>query len=372
MAGYSFPVVRISGRPYERGVQYGTAAASQIHNTIEAYTLIFKFLTGWEWQDAQHHAHNYFEPIQQHTPHLIAEMRGIAHGAGVSMADIMALNVRTEIINAARARAAKECTAFVLPPGLTNDKHILIGQNWDWNVATAASVIILEVESAERPHFVTIVEAGLLAKCGMNAAGIGLATNAMNSSLDCGEAGLPYHVILRSILESESLAEAEDCVLRPYRASAANYLIAHQSGQAVNIEVAPGKEQFASTTMITDSLFCHTNHYLHTQLPFNDLVPQREPDTLLRYNQFMALIHKHTDKELTPKTLANILADHHNYPSALCCHSSANLHPAEQYATIASVIMDLNTRKMCLAQGNPCAAPFLEREYASFLNQHYS
>jgi hypothetical protein len=32
----------------------------------------------------------------------------------------------------------------------------------------------------------------------------------------------------------------------------------------------------------------------------------------------------------------------------------------DQYATIASLVMDLTERRMWLASGTPCAAPYLE------------
>ena len=34
----------------------------------------------------------------------------------------------------------------------------------------------------------------------------------------------------------------------------------------------------------------------------------------------------------------------------------------DQYATIASLVMDLTERRMWLASGNPCTAPYLELE----------
>jgi isopenicillin-N N-acyltransferase-like protein len=57
---------------------------------------------------------------------------------------------------------------------------------------------VLEVRQDEGPDFVTVVEAGLLAKTGMNAAGLGLVTNALVTDADVGEPGLPYHVLLRA------------------------------------------------------------------------------------------------------------------------------------------------------------------------------
>ena len=47
-----------------------------------------------------------------------------------------------------------------------------------------------------------MVEAGLLAKTGMNSSGLGLVTNALVTDDDTGDARLPYHVALRAILDA--------------------------------------------------------------------------------------------------------------------------------------------------------------------------
>ena len=56
-----------------------------------------------------------------------------------------------------------------------------------------------------------MVEAGLLAKTGMNAAGLGLVTNALVTDADVGEPGLPYHVLLRAVLDCGTVTEALRC-----------------------------------------------------------------------------------------------------------------------------------------------------------------
>jgi len=38
-----------------------------------------------------------------------------------------------------------------------------------------------------------------------------------------------------------------------------------------------------------------------------------------------------------------------------------------ELATVASVLMDLGTRQMYLADGNPCTAPYRQLDYGEFL-----
>ena len=94
-------------------------------------------------------------------------MRGLAEGAGVGYEDVLALNVRTEVMFAAKARQAREamrqpseCSAFAVLPGASAIGHTLVGQNWDWLLHSFDTVVVLEVEQDDGPNFVSVVEAG--------------------------------------------------------------------------------------------------------------------------------------------------------------------------------------------------------------------
>ena len=154
---------------------------------------------------------------------------------------------------AAKARAAEaaggigsggprqgECTAFAVVPEASELGHTLLGQNWDWLLHCFDTVVVLEVEQDEGPNFVSIVEAGLLAKTGMNSSGLGVVTNALVTQDDRGEPGVPYHVLLRAFMDCETISDALSAAQRSPRSSSANYLLAHRDGMAVDIEAAPG------------------------------------------------------------------------------------------------------------------------------------
>ena len=367
MSPHSFPHIRVKGSPYERGRQYGQQAAAYIRQNIEVYQGLFAHYIGWDWAQATEHALIYEAIIGDYRPHFLDEIRGIAKGAGVAYEDILALNVRTEIRNAGIAQSApKECTAFVVLPPRTKDRHTLIGQNWDWVLPVTETIVILEVESDNSPNFVTVVEAGLLAKVGMNAAGIGLTTNALNSDLEKGEGGIPYHVILRAILESENFSEAIGAVISHPRASAANYLVAHQAGESFNAETAPGNFSRAYIDFPEADVYAHTNHYLSREIDFKDLGPWRGTDTLVRHQRMEKFLRTHP-KTITVPDLQTALADHFNFPDAICCHPDFHKPKFEQFISIASVIMDLDTNMMWLAEGNPCETAYRKIAYGELL-----
>jgi isopenicillin-N N-acyltransferase-like protein len=214
-------------------------------------------------------AARYQEPIAAFRPAYLDEIAGIAEGAGLDPGDVLAINVRTEVMFAAKARQAAAqrhapdgCTSFAVIPPPGTDGSTLIGQNWDWLPHTSETVVVLEARQDEGPDFVTVVEAGLLAKTGMNSSGLGLVTNALVTDADTGAPGIPYHLALRAILDCETVSDALAALQSGERSSAANYLIAHRDGSVVNVEAAPGDFSQLYLLFPAGGVVLHSNHFL--------------------------------------------------------------------------------------------------------------
>jgi isopenicillin-N N-acyltransferase-like protein len=360
------PRIRVAGTPFERGQRYGAQARSQVHLSVQAYRRVFAHYAGWDWQQVRQAAAAFEPPIAAFRPAYLDEMRGIAEGAGLDLADVLAINVRTEVMYAAKARQAPlaarnqpaECSAFaIVPAAAAPGQAPLLGQNWDWLLHSAQTLVVLEVTQDGGPDFVTVVEAGLLAKAGLNAAGLGLVTNALVTDADVGAPGLPYHVLLRAILDCATVTEALQVLHAGLRSSSANYLIAHASGAALNVEAAPGGFTRLYVRFPEHGLLLHTNHFLAPTLsPVQDVSLWAMPSSAVRLQRLRAGAR-------TPATLDDfraLLADHADYPHSICSHPDPADHPLEQGATIASVLMDLHARRLWLATGNPCRAPYAE------------
>jgi isopenicillin-N N-acyltransferase-like protein len=365
----TFPHIRVSGGPHERGRQLGAQAADRMARSIDIYREIFEHYAGWEWDQVTAHAAHYRPKIEAYEPRYLQEIDGMAAGSGLDARDLLAINVRTEVMFAAVARqAAQECTAFIALPEATADDHVLIAQSWDWKPQMVDTVIVLEAEQEEGPNFVSVVEAGLLAKTGLNSAGIGLATNALVSDQDVGAPGIPYHVILRAILDAETMSDALGAVLRLPRSSSANYLIAHRDGLAINVEAAPGDYSRAYLQYPEGGIFVHTNHFAAPDFDLKDVTLWSGPDSPFRRYR-MATLLEAAHGDLDAHAAQALFRDHVNYPSGICTHPDPRLEPTEQFATVAAVIMDLNASKLWVSDGFPCQARFRELDYAEFLDK---
>src|ERR1700678_206227 len=357
--------VRVAGTNYERGLQYGTQARPRVRRSVQAYQRVFAHFAGWDWETVRREAARFEAPIGDFRPGYLDEMRGIADGAGLDLTDVLAINVRTEVMYSAKARhaprapqppnAPAECTAFagVPPPGQPG--ATLLGQNWDWLTHSAQTLIVLEVRQDDGPDFVTVVEAGLLAQTGMNAAGLGLVTNALVTDADVGTPGLPYHVLLRAVLDCETVTDALAPLQAGYRSSSANSLIAHASGAALDVEAAPGDFTRLYPLYPEDGVLLHTNHFLAPQLHPQALSLWAMPSSAVRLQRLRAAL---TDRPTPPSLddLRPLLRDHADHPFGICAHPDPRAHPYNQGATIASVIMDLPAGHLWSTAGNPCQA----------------
>lgn len=369
----TFPHVRVEGGHRERGRQYGEQSRDRVRRSIEAYDDVFSHYAGWRWSDARDEARRYIEPIERFDARYLEEMRGIGEGAGVTFEDILGINVRTEVMFAAKARrAAAEgnpvdgCSAFAVLPVASATGHTLIGQNWDWLLHSFETVVVLEATQDEGPDFVTIVEAGLLAKTGMNSSGIGLTTNALVTDRDEGAPGIPYHLVLRGMLDAENLSDAYSVAQRGFRSSSANYLVASEDGVAVDIEAAPGDFSRLFLDFPSQGVLLHTNHFVSPAFDARDISLWVMPDSPFRLVRLRSAVEARASK-LGIEDFQAILSDHANHPSGICCHPDPRMDPLDRGATVASVLMDLDARRMWVADGHPCTSPYRELDYSSFL-----
>ncbi|RJO75589.1 peptidase C45 [Nocardia panacis] len=351
-----FPIIAVSGGPRERGAAYGFAAAARIAVTIEGYRRIFAELAGLDWDAACRMAVRYEPAIGAE---YLAEIAGIAAGAGVRYEEVLAVNCRTEIMFAGmvsrmRSGPVPECTAVA---GVGSGSAV-VGQNWDWLGFSAASVVVLAVRGAGGPDLVTVVEAGMLAKTGMNDRGIGVATNALVSEADSGAVGLPYHIALRRILDSGDLATATRVLTDSVRASSANYLVVDSTGRARNLECHPGGPSGVHRTEPVSDRLAHTNHFLGAAGEFDRFDRDGHLNSLCR----LAAIERRSVSD-APALMA-ALRSHENAPDSVCMHARAGEDPAAAVCTVASVVMDLAAGRMWVAAGNPCALDYTEIDLA--------
>ena len=366
-APVSWPVIVTAGGPRERGRAYGTQARERVHASLSLYEQIVDHYTGMAWAEARARAGAFAEPMDSEDPRLLPEIEGIAEGAGVDAEDVLTLNVRTELMFGMRRPGApipEECTAVCAGPSETSGGRVLLAQNWDWKPGARDTCVVLVAAPEGAPGFVTLVEAGLLAKCGVSESGIGVAANALESSNDRGEPGMPFHAILRRILTSATFDEAVDAVNGARRSSSANYLIASADGTAADLEAAPGGPD--QVHRMEGPRLVHTNHFLRAGRSFKDLALISPGSTSVhRQTRAETRIAAIETGALTIDALRDVLRDHDGHPGSVCKHRSAGTADLDDSVTIASFGADLTGGTMWTSEGPSCEVPLDPIEVAA-------
>jgi isopenicillin-N N-acyltransferase-like protein len=367
-----FPQITLSGAPYERGHHYGTQAAPQIRRSIASYALLFAYERGFDWQTAQEQARAYLSVLEAQTPDLLAEMRGIADGSGRHLLEIVALNARTELLGGmsagqhpacAQATASNraqgvpeltECTTIAALPGSTASGATLLAQTWDWLRSQREACVVLRVQEPGRPDLLTLTEAGIIAKIGLNSAGLGVCLNILRSINDGQRPALPIHVLLRRLLQMSDYQEAVAMVQQTPAAASSCISIA-AAGQAVSLEMTPDG---TAAWEPQNSLLVHTNHCLLESTMVHECAHDPTSSTLPRYERATALMQQQHGR-ITCETIMDVLRDQQGAPLCICRTADTTLSPMEQRETVAGVVLDLHKKVMHLAPGRPCDVDFV-------------
>jgi isopenicillin-N N-acyltransferase-like protein len=352
--------IELSGEAHERGRQYGARVSVAIRRNVETYLRLLAFHAGLD-REATLQAAGAFGPIlETYTPDLLVEMQGIAEGAGCRLEDVLLLNARSELMGmlgkpAQRRDDTDGCTALAAAAEVTAQGQVLLGQNWDWYTAIEEEPILLRIRQLGKPEILTLVEAGQVAKIGLNSYGLGVCLNFLSHSHR--SQGVPVHVLLRQVLGFAHLGDAIHCVYGVPRGGSANLLLGHAGGEILDLELTACDADYHYGD---GGWLVHANHYESLRLRSGDTGLATSMSTLVRAARARRLLSAAAaQKDISRDTLRTILTDHTYGAYAICRHVQPAEAPLQQTATRASVIMDPQARTLSLAAGQPCREEYL-------------
>ncbi|HUK03669.1 MAG TPA: C45 family peptidase [Burkholderiales bacterium] len=357
----AFPVLELSGVAFERGRQHGERARERVERSLANYARLFPFV-GMAWAEAQRRAAAFRDVIGSFDATLLEEMEGIARGAGRPFGELLALNVRTEILPASFLTGADlgECTALAVAPSASATGGTLLAQNWDWVGAQRDSMVILRVREGAEPACLTLTEAGMLAKIGFNDRGFGVCLNILRSVFDGGTPGIPVHVLLRALLKRSDVSDAVAFCSRLAFGGSSNVLCADRSGELASLEFSPRGLKVLRGEGAT---LCHTNHFLHADaLGWQaEQAPNLSSQPRLRRARELACARpRHAVEDVQ-----RALRDESDGLLSICRRPDRSLPPEAQLETVASVVMELARGVMHVAPDVPSRADYVPVGLAS-------
>lgn len=269
----TYPLIVTPPGAEARGAAIGEAVPERIAHSLSTYRWLFAELAGLTWDDVVDRGRAWSQVLQAVRPAQYEELSGMAtaaaaHGAkcgmrSVTIDDLVALNVRSEILSAAWS-SPNECTAIVAP----HASGAVLAQTWDWyGVQSDALVLVDFVTDSGDRRVVTLTEAGMLAKVGVNSDGLALGINFLSvqdgpAAPDASSERLPVHCTSRAVLEEcATVTEAIAWLQATPPAGAVCMSLADSTGEVAQVELVPGAP-LARVSAIdgASGISVHTNH----------------------------------------------------------------------------------------------------------------
>ncbi len=386
-----FPELTLRGSAGEIGLKHGRTFAKQVQHNVAFYLRWFEQVIKLPRARALSIAAGFGEVMRKHTPALLEEIDGIAKGARVKREAVLALNARTDMLVVGRRRSAAAkpkrtnggkrtsiesplwpdlhgdvarpgCTALALQGGTAQRPLLALGQNWDWRKELSGSIVLLRVQRKGAPRLLTFTEAGMVGKIGYNERRLGVCLNFLGHKTEDpnGPYGVMVHVLLRAVMECQSLEEAINLVAKVPRCASANFLMAQHDErrggkpQAVDLEWTP--KATAKLPMKSGQLV-HTNHFCDATLA-KGCDSGFGKSTMNRFKVATARASSLATTLPDPAArMQKILADREGAPLSV----SKTAARGSRSQTLASVVMDLTRNRLYLCAGQPHEGRFVQR-----------
>jgi predicted choloylglycine hydrolase len=234
-------IATISGKPRERGRQYGTQFKEAIHGFLnkEIYSsfvgrpnakeTILKF------------AGVCTKAVKEYSPLIYDEMEGMAEGTGLTIEEIILVTNHEELWHRGVITATNHCTVFGAAPPDTQDGDTFVAQTWDWMESVYGMSSMLHWKRPEGPSLLAYAYPGLWTGAGLNTAGLALCWHSGGGDGKEPRVGIPAYVLIAQILYQDTFKGALEEVRRATHAGWFVYLLGDGQGNLATIRGTPKK-----------------------------------------------------------------------------------------------------------------------------------
>jgi isopenicillin-N N-acyltransferase like protein len=335
-------MLTFTGSAFERGRQHGEARRGAIAERVITAVCepagpdgLDRLAAPWE------------RAIRIAAPEVADELRGIAHGSGRSVAEIVLLNA-FEAFDLAKQSELGGCTTVAIPMA----DGAIVAQNWDANPALASTVEVHRHVVDDGFDLVMLASPGGLGWIGMNAAGLALTTTDL---LTKGTAhGVPSQVARRMVLARRRVDEAVALFRGLPMVGGRTYALGDAEGSVATVELAAELAEARVAKSTGPAL--HTNHALESdvaQFESEVLLARVYPSSRSRLDR--VLTRSAHESPTSVDDVRELLTDHASQPDSICRHTPT----AEPTVTAASAIFDCGNRTAHIAIGQPCGHSFV-------------
>jgi isopenicillin-N N-acyltransferase-like protein len=337
--------------PGARGVTFGRAQKERIALVMNVYRRLFTVRVGLSGDELRRLGSQALDRIASWSPALLEEIDGIAHGSGLDVELIGALNARTELL----AASAGECSTIACLGTATASGSPLGVQTWDWHEELREGWLVWTIEHADGRRVETLTEAGIVGKIGVNASGVGVFLNILGHRDDHSPVGVPVHALCRRVLDEAdgAVAALSMAAGATMSASSAFTIVADDAdgGVACTVELSPAGPGFVMPD--ARGVLIHTNHFLADPGRAGDTMVRELPNTLLRLDHAGRRVAQ-IETPIEAEDLLTAMDSHRGGAGAICCHPAAGAVFGDRWMTLATVVIEPARAEMRVLAGGPC------------------
>ena len=233
----------ISGKPRERGRQYGEKFKDSIHPFLdkEIYQVCAKHAGRAK---LLRYAGQCTKAVKEYSPAILDEMEGMAEGAGMKLDEIVLITLHEETAGhkGGTLPPVQHCTALAAGPPDTSDGKTYVGQNWDWMASVYGLSSMLLWKRPEGPSLLAYSYPGLWVGAGLNSAGIALCwTWGDGIGIKGPRVGIPSYVLIAQMLYQDTLEGALKEAKRAKHAGWFAFVLGDGKGHIATVEGTPEK-----------------------------------------------------------------------------------------------------------------------------------
>lgn len=334
--------------PFQRGIEFGSLHREEVNRTVASYRRVFAARATRPF-DVARWGEAAWQAIRERAPDAAEEIAGIAEGAGLPVAEVAVLNARTELLAIADPAGVHECSTVVV---LRQGRAPVAVQTWDWFNAMSQGWLHWTIPYPDGRVVSTVTEYGVLAKIGVNSAGVGVLFNLLHHARDAEDTvGFPVHLLSRHMLETCSRVEDALTVARSVTTSASTSLtVVDDAGGAQSIELYPGG---LGVVEPSKGLLVRTNHFLSQDGSRGCTAEAIGPGSRLRRDKLLAALGD-PERHATASTVVEAMLDHAAV-GGVCAHPDSATDPVLAHATLATVVADVVASTLQVRPGGPCA-----------------
>lgn len=338
-----FPFFEFRGTPFEVGRAHGAHLSAGVHRQL-AECLAIASAAGLGRAQALAWAREQLPRIEAlGGAAWLDELSGLADGAGISLAEAAALQVRP-----GTGFMPEACTALGVSGDASATGLPLGAQNRDLVPAYRARMCVLLLRPKGRTALLMHAVPGELGGVGISEQGVAVLANSLWPRAGRNWQAPP--LTRRVLLECASADEAAARARRMDGPAVGSFLVVDAAGRIRDLEILPQ----ATAVIARDAgVFAHANHCLDPTVQAHEAEVLPAPGSPGRCRRMQELLDGAAGR-IGVAEIARMLSDHAGRPEPICRHAA---RPTE-WETTAALIVEPASRALHLSYGPPCEGRF--------------